>query len=142
GTRRSGETRKLTMPVPRTLLLRGGRVVDPSSGLDATADLLIVDGRIARCEARVDAPPDAEIRDVTGLIVAPGFIDVHVHLREPGFEHKETIATGARAALAGGFTAVCAMPNTDPPIDDPASVGFVLAAGIRAGAARVYPVGC
>jgi dihydroorotase len=75
-------------------------------------------------------------------VVAPGLIDVHVHLREPGEEHKETIATGAAAAAAGGFTAVCAMPNTDPPIDDPAAVGFVAAEGRRAGAARVYPVGC
>jgi dihydroorotase len=75
-------------------------------------------------------------------VVTPGLIDVHVHLREPGGEHKETIATGARSAAAGGFTAVCAMPNTDPPIDDPAAVGFVASEGRRAGAARVYPVGC
>jgi dihydroorotase len=76
------------------------------------------------------------------MIVTPGLIDVHVHLREPGGEHKETIATGARAAASGGYTSVCAMPNTDPPIDDPASVGYVLAEGQRARAARVYPVGC
>ena len=74
-------------------------------------------------------------------MVTPGLIDVHVHLREPGQEHKETIATGARAAAAGGFTSVCSMPNTDPPIDDPAAVGFVVAAGKKAGAARVYPMG-
>jgi dihydroorotase len=75
-------------------------------------------------------------------VVTPGLIDVHVHLREPGEEHKETIATGAEAAAAGGFTAICAMPNTDPPIDDPSTVGFVVAAGKAAGFARVYPVGC
>jgi dihydroorotase len=84
---------------------------------------------------------DAREIDASGLIVVPGLIDPHVHLREPGQEHKETIASGARAAAAGGFTAVCAMPNTDPPIDDPAAVGFVVAAGKRAGAARVYPMG-
>ncbi len=80
--------------------------------------------------------------DASGMVVCPGLVDVHVHLREPGQEHKETIASGARAAAAGGFTAVVAMPNTDPPIDSPASVGFVLAEGVRAGAARVYPTGC
>src|SRR5690606_17774080 len=85
---------------------------------------------------------DTKVLDCAGLVVTPGLIDVHVHLREPGGEHKETIASGARAAAAGGFTAVCAMPNTDPPIDDPAAVGFVAAEGRRAGAARVYPVGC
>jgi dihydroorotase len=87
--------------------------------------------------------PAAEAREIdgSGLIVMPGLIDAHVHLREPGQEHKETIATGARAAAAGGFTAVCAMPNTDPPIDDPATVGFVVAEGKRVGAARVYPMG-
>jgi dihydroorotase len=90
----------------------------------------------------VSAPEHAQVRDCKGLVVTPGLIDVHVHLREPGEEHKETIATGAASAAAGGFTAVCAMPNTDPPIDDPAAVGYVAAEGRRAGAARVYPVGC
>jgi dihydroorotase len=129
------------MPSSRTLLLRGGRVIDPAAGTDEIADLLVIDGRIETIGRNLGTPDDAEVRDCTGFVVCPGLIDVHVHLREPGFEHKETIATGARAALAGGFTAVCAMPNTDPPIDDPASVGFVLSAGIRANAARVYPVG-
>jgi dihydroorotase len=129
------------MPGSRALLLRGGRIVDPSQGIDEVGDLLIVDGRIEARGAGLGAPDDAETRDVAGLIVCPGLIDVHVHLREPGGEHKETIASGARAALAGGFTAVCAMPNTDPATDDPAVVGFVRAAGIRAHAARVYPVG-
>ncbi len=124
------------------ILLRGGRVVDPSQNLDAVRDVLLADGRVATLGEKVDASPDTRVLDCTGLVVTPGLIDVHVHLREPGGEHKETIATGARAAAAGGFTAVCAMPNTDPPIDDPATVGFVLAEGRRAGAARVYPVGC
>jgi dihydroorotase len=92
--------------------------------------------------AREIVPPEGtEIRELQGLVISPGLIDLHVHLREPGGEHKETIATGAMAAVAGGFTSICAMPNTDPPIDDPAAVGFVLAAGVRAGTARVYPVG-
>ena len=126
----------------KPLLLRGGRVVDPSQKLDAKRDVLLVDGKVAKIRAKIDTPENARVVDCSGLVVTPGLIDVHVHLREPGEEHKETIATGAAAAAAGGFTAVCAMPNTDPPIDDPAAVGFVAAEGRRAGAARVYPVGC
>ena len=124
------------------ILLAGGRVVDPSQSLDGIRDVLLVDDRVARLGEGVEAPPDARVIDCAGLVVTPGLIDLHVHLREPGEEHEETIATGARAAAAGGFTAVCAMPNTDPPIDDPAAVGYVAAQGRRAGAARVYPVGC
>jgi len=124
------------------MLIRGGRVVDPSQGLDAVLDVLLADGRVARVGEGVDAPEGAETVDASGLVVAPGLIDVHVHLREPGQEHKETIRSGARAAAAGGFTAVVAMPNTDPPIDSPAAVGFVRAAGLRADGARVYPSGC
>jgi dihydroorotase len=123
------------------LLIKAGRIVDPSQNLDASGDLLLVEGRVASVGGVGEAPSDARVLDATGWVVTPGLIDVHVHLREPGQEHKETIATGARAAAAGGFTAVCAMPNTDPPIDDPAAVGFVVAAGKKAGAARVYPMG-
>ncbi len=126
----------------RPLLLRGGRVVDPSQTLDAAVDLLLVGGKVAEIGERLSAPDDVESIDVSGLIVTPGLIDVHVHLREPGQEHKETISTGARAAAAGGFTAVVAMPNTDPPIDSPAAVGFVRAQGEAARAARVFPSGC
>ena len=125
----------------KPLVLRGGRVIDPASGTDAAGDVIIADGRISGIGRNDGTPDDARVIDVTGKLVVPGLIDVHVHLREPGGEHKETIATGARAAAAGGYTAVCAMPNTDPPIDDPASVGYVLAEGQRARAARVYPVG-
>jgi len=125
----------------RPLLFRGGRVVDPSQELDGVRDLLLVDGKVAELAKGIEVPHDARVIDVAGLVVTPGLIDVHVHLREPGQEHKETIATGARAAAAGGFTAICAMPNTDPPIDDPAAVGFVVAAGKKASAARVYPMG-
>jgi dihydroorotase len=124
------------------VLLKGGRVVDPSLGLDATLDVLLAEGVVASLASDIDAPEGARVVDCAGLVVTPGLIDVHVHLREPGEEHKETIATGAAAAAAGGFTAVCAMPNTDPPIDDPAAVGFVRAAGRAAGQARVHPVGC
>jgi dihydroorotase len=125
----------------RPILIRNGRVIDPSTGTNAVLDLLLTDGTVAEVGAGLTAPDDADIRDASGLIVCPGLIDVHVHLREPGGEHKETIATGAKAAVAGGYTAVCAMPNTDPPIDDPASVGFVLSQGLRSGGARVYPIG-
>ena len=124
------------------LLLRGGRVVDPSQGLDEPRDVLLRDGRVEAVADALATPDGAHSVDCHGLVVMPGLIDLHVHLREPGGEHKETILSGARAAAAGGFTAVCAMPNTDPPVDDPAAVGFVLAAGERAGAARVYPLGC
>jgi dihydroorotase len=126
----------------RPVLIRGGRVVDPSQGIDGVMDVLLADGLVARVGENLDAPEGAETVDAAGLIVAPGLVDVHVHLREPGQEHKETIRSGARAAAAGGFTTVVAMPNTDPPIDNPASVGFVLAEGLRAGGARVYPTGC
>ena len=125
----------------RALLLKGGRVVDPDQTIDEVRDVLLVDGEVAGSGPDLDAPEGARIVDCTGLVVTPGLIDPHVHLREPGQEHKETIASGARAAAAGGFTAVVAMPNTDPVIDSPALVGFVAAAGKRAGAARVYPTG-
>lgn len=123
-------------------LLRGGRVVDPSQSLDEVRDVLLADGVVAASGPGLEVGEDVEVLDCSGLVVTPGLIDVHVHLREPGEEHKETIATGAASAVAGGFTAVCAMPNTDPPIDDPAAVGFVVAQGKAAGLAKVYPVGC
>jgi dihydroorotase len=125
----------------RPVLLRGGRVVDPSRRLDEALDLLLADGRVAGLGKGLGAPEGTETVDVSGLVVAPGLVDLHVHLREPGDEHKETIASGARAAVAGGFTSICTMPNTRPAIDDPAAVGFVRAAGERAGFAHVYPVG-
>jgi len=125
----------------RPLVLRGGRVIDPSRDLDETADVLIQDGKIAGLGAGLGTPDGAEVRDVRGKVVAPGLVDVHVHLREPGNEDVETIATGARAAAAGGFTAVCAMPNTDPVTDNQAAVGFIVRQSVRAGLARVYPIG-
>jgi len=125
----------------KPLLLRGGRVIDPSRNLDDVTDVLIVDGRIAGVGRNQGAPDGADVRDVRGLVVAPGLIDIHTHLREPGQEDRETIATGAMAAAAGGFTSVCAMPNTDPPIDNQSAVGFVVKQGAAAGGARVYPIG-
>src|SRR5688500_12822733 len=104
----------------RSLLIRGGRVIDPSSNIDRVTDVLLKDGVVEAVDDRLSAPDDADVIDATGMVVCPGLIDLHVHLREPGGEHKETIASGSMAAVAGGFTTVCAMPNTDPPIDDPA----------------------
>ncbi|HLL84893.1 MAG TPA: amidohydrolase family protein, partial [Longimicrobium sp.] len=103
------------------MLIRGGRVVDPSQGMDAVLDVLLAGGTVARVGDGIDAPEGAETVDASGLIVAPGLIDVHVHLREPGQEHKETIASGAAAAVAGGFTGVACMPNTDP-VNDHAGI--------------------
>ena len=124
----------------KPLILRGGTLLDPSQRLNETGDLLIEDGAIAGFGRSIDAD-DAEVIDCDGLIVSPGFIDVHCHLREPGREDVETIATGARAAAAGGFTAVCAMPNTDPVTDNQAAVGFIVRQAQRAQAARVFPIG-
>lgn len=125
----------------RDLLLRGGRIIDPSQSHNAVADLLLRDGRVEAIGRDIGSPDSAEIIDCSGLIVAPGFIDVHVHLREPGREDVETIASGAHSAVAGGFTGVCAMPNTKPVTDNQATVGFVKRQGEMAGFARVYPYG-
>jgi dihydroorotase len=125
----------------RPLLLKGGRVIDPSRRTDGVADVYIVDGRIEAVGHNITGSPEAETVDATGQVVAPGLIDLHVHLREPGQEDLETVATGAMAAAAGGFTAVCAMPNTDPVTDNQAAVGFIVRQSQRAGKARVYPIG-
>jgi dihydroorotase len=125
----------------RPVVLKGGRIIDPSQGLDLIGDVVLIEGKVDHAGAHVGAPEGAEIVECTGSIVSPGFIDVHCHLREPGREDVETIATGARAAAAGGFTAVCAMPNTDPVTDNQAAVGFVVRQGLAANASRVYPIG-
>ncbi len=125
----------------RAILLRGGRVIDPSRGTDAVADVYLTGGRVEAVGRNIGTPDDATVIDCTGRVVAPGLVDVHTHLREPGQEDLETVATGAMAAVAGGFTAVCAMPNTDPVCDNQGVVGFVIAQAQRAAKARVYPIG-
>jgi len=119
-----------------TMILRGGRVIDPVNGLDEVRDVAIVDGRVA-----AEAAPGAPVVDVAGLVVCPGFIDLHVHLREPGQTHKEDIASGTQAAAAGGFTTVVAMPNTNPPVDRPEILEQVLSAARERACVRVLQTG-
>src|SRR5262245_60817031 len=123
------------------LLIRNGRVIDPANGLDAPGDVLIQAGTLVRIGPRLEAPPGTETVDVGGRVIAPGFIDIHVHLREPGQEYKETIATGSRAAAGGGFTAVACMANTSPVNDTRAVTDYIVAQARAVGAVRVYPIG-
>jgi len=124
------------------LLLKGGRLIDPPTGRDEVLDILVHDGRIERTGAHLSASA-AQVIELKGKIIAPGFIDMHVHFREPGYEYKESIASGCAAAAAGGFTAVCCMPNTNPPIDDESIVHFIhgRARVALGGLVDVYPVG-
>ena len=122
------------------LLIKNGRVVDPASGLDARRDVLLEDGRVAAIEPHIEAG-DAEQYDAAGQIVAPGFLDIHVHLREPGIEHAETIETGSKAAAAGGFTSICCMPNTAPVNDSPTVTSFIVERARRYAPTRVFPIG-
>ncbi len=124
-----------------TLLIRNGRVLDPAAGVDEVQDLLITEGRIARTGKGLTAPAGARTVDASGKVVCPGFIDIHTHLREPGYEYKETIASGTRAAAAGGFTAVCCMANTFPVNDNRAVTDYILAKARVEGVVRVYPIG-
>jgi dihydroorotase len=124
-----------------SLAIRGGRVIDPANNLDATLDILIEDGRIAAVGPGAGKGASEAI-DAAGLIVCPGFVDIHTHLREPGFEHKETIESGTRAAARGGFTTVCAMPNTEPPVDSAGGVEFILRRAAETGLVRVLPIAC
>ena len=125
----------------KRLLIRNGRVIDPSQGLDQGMDVLLENGSVAALGERLDVPSETRVLDAAGLVVAPGFIDLHTHLREPGFEHKETIESGCRAAVAGGFTSLCCMPDTNPVNDDPSVTSFILKRAEQIGLARVYPVG-
>mgnify|MGYP000275663653 CR=1 FL=1 len=133
----------------RRLLLKNGTVVDPSQNLIAVRDVLIERdtgqepwgmGRILAVAENIVAE-DAEIIDCSGKLVVPGLVDMHVHFREPGEEHKETVATGSAAAVAGGFTAVCCMPNTKPPIDSPLGIGYIFWKAKNEGKCRIFPVG-
>ena len=122
------------------LLIKNGRVVDASSGQDGVADVWIEDGLIRGVGAAL-SPAGAEVFDAAGLIVAPGFIDMHVHLREPGFEHAETIESGARAAAAGGFTSICPMPNTAPVNDNATVTSYIVEKARKHAVVNVFPIG-
>src|SRR5271169_3368504 len=122
------------------LLIKNGHVVDPASGHEGPADVRIDDGRIQAVARNLDGD-GAEVLDATGLIVAPGFIDMHVHLREPGIEHSETIETGARAAAAGGFTSICCMPNTLPVNDNATVTSYIIERGRQHAVVNVFPIG-
>ncbi len=124
----------------RSLLIEGGRVIDPSQDLDRVTNVLVEDGRIAAYDAVATGGED--VIDAAGKIVSPGLIDMHVHLREPGREEDETIATGAAAAIAGGFTSIACIPNTEPPIDTQASVEFIQHQAARADQCNVFVVAC
>ena len=127
----------------RDLLVSGGRIIDTDQNIDTIGDLLISEGKISQIAGHGALPDkNADVVDATGCIVCPGFIDLHCHLRDPGFEDKETIVTGTQAAARGGFTTVCCMPNTNPPLDSRASVEYVVRTAARDGAVRVLPIGC
>src|SRR6266404_5858977 len=122
------------------LVIRNGRVIDPASGTDGVADVLIVDGKIAGVGPGL-AANGAEVFDASEMIVAPGFIDMHVHLREPGFEHAETIESGSRAAAAGGFTSICPMPNTAPVNDNATVTSYIVEKARKHAVVNVFPIG-
>jgi len=122
------------------LVIKNGRVMDPASGWDGVADVVIQDGRIAAISGNIDAT-GADVLDATGMVVAPGFIDMHVHLREPGFEHAETIETGGKAAAAGGFTTICCMPNTKPVNDNATVTSYIIERALHFSPVHVLPIG-
>lgn len=123
-----------------SILIKGGRILDPSQQLDRVMDLLLVDGKVSQIEESIDTDADRVV-DACGMYVMPGLIDMHVHLREPGFEHKETIHTGGMAAARGGFTTICPMPNTKPATDNPERVSFVVQKAAEEAPVHVLPVG-
>jgi dihydroorotase len=122
-------------------IIRNGKVVDPSSSLDRIGDVVVEDGIVREIGVNIADPGGSELFDATGMVVAPGFIDIHVHLREPGFEHAETIESGSRAAAAGGFTSVCCMPNTQPVNDNATVTNYIRAQAERYAVVNVYPIG-
>ena len=125
-----------------TILITGGRIIDPAQGFDSVGDVLVSDGLIMGIEKSIEPPEGAQLVDANGMVVCPGFVDLHCHLRDPGLEYKETIATGTRAAAKGGFTTVCAMPNTEPTMHTRATVEYVMEKARSEGAVRVLPIGC
>jgi dihydroorotase len=125
----------------RRLLIRGGRLIDPAQGLDLQADVLIEDGVVTAAGPNLEVSGQADVFDAGGMVVAPGFIDMHVHLREPGFEHAETIESGARAAAAGGFTSVCCMPNTKPVNDSATVTSYIVERARKHAIVNVFPIG-
>ncbi len=128
--------------MPTVILIKNGRVIDPASNTDRVADVLIVDGRVDGVGPNLSSSsPQAEVFDAGGMIVAPGFIDMHVHLREPGFEHAETIESGSRAAAAGGFTSICCMPNTKPVNDSKTVTSYIVEQARKKAAVNVFPIG-
>lgn len=126
----------------KPLLIQGGRIIDPSQGIDETGSLLIAEGKISGLSKRALPQPGCDVLNARGLIVCPGFIDLHCHLRQPGFEDKETIATGSQAAARGGFTTICCMPNTNPPLDSRATIDYVKSTAASEGMVRILPIGC
>ena len=128
----------------KPLLIRGGHILDPSQGIDLSCDILIENGRVAWLDKAGRAPLSESclVLNARGMLVTPGFVDIHTHLREPGFEEKETIATGTFAAARGGFTTICCMPNTNPPIDSRAVIDYVKGKAEKEGVIRVLPIGC
>jgi len=125
--------------MPQGLLIKGGRVLDPASNLDEICDVFIKEGKVRKIARNINLSY-SELIDASDKIVIPGLIDMHVHLREPGREDEETIESGTRAAARGGFTTVCCMPNTDPPIDDPSLVKFIYEQAKNKGVVEVLPV--
>ena len=123
------------------LLLKGARVIDPAGDLDAPMDVLVEDGKIAGCKPGIKAPSGAKVLNLTDMILAPGLIDMHTHLREPGYEYRETVASGAAAAVAGGFTSIACMPNTRPVNDNRSVTEFILRKAAEANLANIYPIG-
>ena len=123
------------------LLVKGGRVIDPANNIDEIADVLVIDGKIAAIGKELSPDGNEDIVDAEGKIVCPGFIDIHVHLRDPGYEYKEDIITGSKAAAVGGFTTVCCMPNTDPVVDEGIVAEYILRKSKEAGLVNVLPAG-
>ncbi len=128
----------------KSLLIHGGHIIDPSQGIDEIGSLLITEGKVSWLGRGEITPPqpDYDVLHAQGLIICPGFVDLHCHLRQPGFEEKETIATGTQAAARGGFTTICCMPNTTPPLDNQATVDYVKSTAATEGMVRVLPIGC